>query len=234
MASQFSKNNERNNKMIKIVVFDCGYGGEFFADRFEEEIPVVDLIRVIDWRHAEQHLNSIRESRNLAEEALRPYINKVDLIILANHLLSITSLKYFKRKYPKQKFIGFSLKMPDTFVQRDTLIITTKAVTKTMEYHGFLFRLKRKVKTITVDTWPSKIDDGELTDEEISETISTFTQKKHIHPEEIILGNAQLEDIIASIRKIFGHNLKIYSSFNDTIREACKTLHIRGSVTKKN
>ena len=234
MASQFSKNNERNNKMIKIVVFDCGYGGEFFADRFEEEIPVVDLIRVIDWRHAEQHLNSIRESRNLAEEALRPYINKVDLIILANHLLSITSLKYFKRKYPKQKFIGFSLKMPDTFVQRDTLIITTKAVTKTMEYHGFLFRLKRKVKTITVDTWPSKIDDGELTDEEISETISAFTQKKHIHPEEIILGNAQLEDIIASIRKIFGHNLKIYSSFNDTIREACKTLHIRGSVTKKN
>ena len=220
--------------MIKIVVFDCGYGGEFFADRFEEEIPVVDLIRVIDWRHAEQHLNSIRESRNLAEEALRPYINKVDLIILANHLLSITSLKYFKRKYPKQKFIGFSLKMPDTFVQRDTLIITTKAVTKTMEYHGFLFRLKRKVKTITVDTWPSKIDDGELTDEEISETISAFTQKKHIHPEEIILGNAQLEDIIASIRKIFGHNLKIYSSFNDTIREACKTLHIRGSVTKKN
>lgn len=219
--------------MIKIVVFDCGYGGEFFADRFEEEIPVVDIIRVIDWRHAEQYLNSIKDSRVLAEAALRPYINKVDLIILANHLLSITSLKYFRRKYPKQKFVGFSLKTPDTFIQRDTLMITTKAVTRTMEYHGFLFRLKRKIKTITVDTWPLKIDDGELTDEEISETISAFIKKKHIQPEEIILGNAQLEDITSDLRKLFGHNLKIYSSFNDTIREACKLLHIRGGINKK-
>ena len=219
--------------MIKIVVFDCGYGGEFFADRFEEEIPVVDIIRVIDWRHAEQYLNSIKDSRVLAEAALRPYINKVDLIILANHLLSITSLKYFRRKYPKQKFVGFSLKTPDTFIQRDTLMITTKAVTRTMGYHGFLFRLKRKIKTITVDTWPLKIDDGELTDEEISETISAFIKKKHIQPEEIILGNAQLEDITSDLRKLFGHNLKIYSSFNDTIREACKLLHIRGGINKK-
>lgn len=219
--------------MIKIVVFDCGYGGEFFADRFEEEIPVVDITRVIDWRHAEQYLNSIKDSRVLAEAALRPYINKVDLIILANHLLSITSLKYFRRKYPKQRFVGFSLKTPDTFIQRDTLMITTKAVTRTMEYHGFLFRLKRKIKTITVDTWPLKIDDGELTDEEISETISAFTKKKHIQPEEIILGNAQLEDITPDLRKLFGHNLKIYSSFNDTIRDACKLLHIRGGINKK-
>ena len=219
--------------MIKIVIFDCGYGGEFFADRLEEEIPIVETIRVIDWRHAEQYLTSTKDSRVLAEEALRPYINKVDLIILANHLLSITSLKYFKRKYPKQQFVGFSLKTPDTFIQRDTIIITTKAITRTMEYHGFLFRLKRKVKTITVDTWPLKIDDGELTDEEISATISEFAEKKHIHPEEIILGNAQLEDIKPDLRKIFGHNLKVYSSFDDTIREACKVLHIRGAVGKK-
>ena len=219
--------------MSKIVVFDCGYGGEFFADRFEENIPVVDIIRVIDWRHAEKYLNSTKDSRVLAEAALRPYINKVDLIILANHLLSITSLKYFKRKYPKQQFIGFSLKGPETFIQRDTLVITTKAVTRTMEYHGFIFRLKRKIKTITVDTWPLKIDDGELTDDEILETISNFSKKKHIRPEEIILGNAQLEDITPNLRKLFGHNLKIYSSFDDTIREACKLLRIRGAVMVK-
>ena len=73
----------------------------------------------------------------------------------------------------------------------------------------------------------------ELTDEEISETISAFTKKKHIQPEEIILGNAQLEDITPDLRKLFGHNLKIYSSFNDTIRDACKLLHIRGGINKK-
>ena len=220
--------------MIKIVIFDSGYGGEFFADRFEEEIPVVDIIRVIDWRHAEQYIKSARQSRALAEKALRPYINKVDLIILANHLLSITSLKYFKRKYPNQRFIGFSLKTPDTFIKRETVIVATKALTHTIEYQGFILRLKRKVKTITIDSWPVKIDDGELSDEEIRETFKLFGVKKNIHPEEIILGNAQLEDIKPNLKKLYGRNLKIYSSFDDTIREACKILHIRGGTGKKN
>ena len=220
--------------MSKIVIFDSGYGGEFFADRFEEEIPIVDIIRVIDWRHAEQYIKSIRESRKFAEEALRPYINKVDLIILANHLLSITSLKYFKRKYPKQQFIGFSLKSPDTFMKRNTVVITTKALTRTLEYQGFLLHLKKRhVKTITVDSWPIKIDDGELSDEEIDEVFKLFSIKKNIEPEEIILGNAQLEDIKPTLKKLFGRNLKIYSSFDDTIREACRVLHIRGGIRVK-
>lgn len=219
--------------MIKIVIFDGGYGGEFFADRFEEAIPVVDIIRVIDWRHAEQYLTSAKDSRTLAEEALRPYINKVDLIILANHLLSLSSLKYFQRKFPKQKFIGFSLKEPDTFIQRDTIVITTKALTRTIDYHSFIFHLKRKVKTITVDSWPIKIDDGELTTTEIAHTITEFAKKKKLHPEEFILANAQLEDIKAELKKIFGRKTKTYSSFDDTIREACKTLRIRGAVGKK-
>ena len=34
--------------MLKIVVFDGGYGGEFFADKLKEELPVVEIIRVID------------------------------------------------------------------------------------------------------------------------------------------------------------------------------------------
>ena len=218
--------------MIKIVVFDSGYGGEFFADRFEEEINVVDIIRVIDWRHADEHLTSPRRSRKLTMEALRPYINKVDLIVLANHLLTITSLKYFTKKYPKQKFVGLNLKTPDTFIDRDTIILTTKAVTKTMEYHGFIFGIKRKIKSLTLDSWPSKIDDGELTFEEIKETLQLFCQKKQLSPQEIILGCSQFEDIRTDLESIFGKRLKIYSSFDDTIREACKMLRIRGGVGK--
>ena len=39
--------------MLKVVVFDSGFGGELFADYFEEEMPVVEIVRVIDWRNAE-------------------------------------------------------------------------------------------------------------------------------------------------------------------------------------
>ena len=70
--------------MLKIVIFDSGYGGEFFADRLKAELPIVEIIRVIDWRNAEKILSSPRDARNIARDSLRPYIGKVDLIIFAN------------------------------------------------------------------------------------------------------------------------------------------------------
>lgn len=218
--------------MIKIVVFDSGYGGEFFADRFEEEVHVIDIIRVIDWRHANEYLCKPKVGRRLALEALRPYIGKVDLIIFANHLISATSLKFFQHAFPNQRFLGFKLKAPDTFIDRGTIILTTKAFSKTMEFHGYIFRIKRRARTIALDTWPEKIDDGELKLEEISETINDYCAKKQISPQEVVLGCSQFEDICNELRQVLGHNIRIYSSFNDTIREACKILRIRGSISK--
>ena len=126
--------------MLKVVVFDSGYGGEFFADQLEKELPILDVVRVIDWRNADPILSSPRKARKIAKADLRPYIGKVDLIIFANHLLTLTSLKHFQRKYRNQKFLGLGLKLPDTFVKRDVLILTTKAVTKTINYYNFIFR----------------------------------------------------------------------------------------------
>ena len=219
--------------MLKIAILDCGYGGEFLADRFEEEVGVVEVIRVIDWRHSEQYLTKPKTARALANAALRPYIGTVDLIIIANHLLSATSLNYFKHKYPEQKFIGLRLKQPECFTKKQILVLATKALTKTMAYHGFLFALKKhRVKTMSVDTWPEQIDEGELEFTEIKQSINQFIGKKRIAPEEVVLANAQFEDIKSELKRILGRKVKIHSSFDDAIREACKLLRIRGSVRK--
>lgn len=219
--------------MLKVAVLDCGYGGEFLADRLEEEIGVVEVIRVIDWRHSEQYLTKPKVARGLAIAALRPYIGTVDLIIIANHLLSVTSLNYFKHKYPEQKFIGLKLKHPECFTEKQILVLATKSLTKTMAYHGFLFSLKKhKVKTMLVDTWPERIDEGELEFTEIKHSIEQFADKKNITPEEVVLANAQFEDIKSELKRVLGRKVKIHSSFDDTIREACKLLRIRGSVRK--
>lgn len=220
--------------MLKVVVFDGGYGGEFFADQLEEAVPILEVVRVIDWRNADRLLASPRKARDVAKNALRPYIGHVDLIILANHLLSLTSLKYFRRKYSSQRFIGLNLKEPDTFIKRDVLILTTKAVTKTINYRNFLFRLKRKIKTLALDDWPAAIDDGELTEAKISQTMTKYLAKHHFNPQEIILACSQFNDIKKELKNIFGGNLKIYDSFDDTIRQACKILNIRGGTGRKN
>lgn len=219
--------------MLKVVVFDGGYGGEFFADQLEAELPVIEVIRVIDWRNAEQILKSPKQARKVAMAALRPYIGKVDLIIFANHLLTITSMKYFCRKYKNQKFLGLNLRAPDTFIKRDVMIITTKAVARTINYCNFVLRLRRKTRTLIADDWPAKIDDGELTEEQIRLTVKNFIAKQDFNPQEIILACSQFNDIKEELRNILGKNLKIYDSYNDAIRRTCKILKIRGGMGKK-
>ena len=216
------------NNMLKIVVFDSGYGGEFFADYLERELPIVEIVRVIDWRHANQIQNDPKAARQLAKEALRPYIGKVDLIIFANFLLAATSLKHFKRKYKNQNFIG--LKLPSLNSSHPTFILTTKSLTKTINYYNYIFRIKCKTKTIILDTWPSKIDDGELTHNEISQTLSTQIKE---YPSNIILACSQFYDIKGELKQILGKKVTIYDGFQNTFKETCKILKIRGASFKK-
>ncbi|MBO7718093.1 hypothetical protein J6S37_01190 [Candidatus Saccharibacteria bacterium] len=219
--------------MLKVAVFDGGYGGEFLADRIKEELPVLEVIRIIDWRNANDLLTSPKKARKIAEAALRPYLGRVDLIIFANYLLTITSLKYFEKKYKNQRFLGLSLERPSTFIKRDILILTTKAVTKTLGYHNFILGLRRKTKTLALDAWPEKIDDGILTEQEIKETLRSFSLKENIEPEEIILACSQFYDIEPNLKKLYGRNLRIYDDFDNTIRKTCKILNIRGGLGKK-
>ncbi len=227
---------ERKNeavKMLKVVVFDGGYGGEFFADRLQEDLPVLEIVRVIDWRHADEILKNPRRARRVTEIALKPYIGKADLIILANHLLTMTSLRYFRRKYRQQKFIGLNLKKPDSFIKRDVLVMTTTAVRRTINYCHFLLRVRRRTKTLCLDSWPSKIDDGELTEAEIRNTLEDFSKRRRFWPGEIVLGCAQLEDVKAEIKNVLGANLKIYDSYDEAVRGVCQVLRIRGGTGKK-
>ena len=218
--------------MLKIVVFDSGYGGELFADCLETELPVVEVIRVIDWRNTDKILGHSKTARRVAKEALRPYIGKVDLIIFANYLLSLTSLKYFQRKYKNQKFLGLNLEKPSTFIKNDVLILTTKAVTKTINYYNFIFHLGRRTKTLALDDWVPKIDDGELSFTEIRETILKSLINTDFHPKEIVIGCSQFSDIKNELHDIFNESIRIYDGFLDLIRRVHKTLNIRGGNIK--
>lgn len=219
--------------MLKIVVYDGGYGGEAFADQLEESLPVAEVIRVIDWRSSDKLLKSPKSARHTATDALRPYIGRVDLIILANHLLATTSLKYFSRKYQNQKFIGMKLPELDTFVARPTVVLTTKALSKTINYHNYLFRLKRKTDTVCLDDWLPLIDDGELTNRMINRELNKFYGKHHYTPTEVILACSHFHDIVPNLRQLMGQNLKIHDSFKSTIIEAHKILKIRGGTGVK-
>ena len=225
---------ERIFGMLKIAVFDSGYGGEIFADRLEQELPVVEVIRVIDWRHAEDIQSSPRCARKCAELALRSYIGKVDLIIFANHLLSVTSLKYFKRKYKNQHFLGLELELPCSFTQKDILILATKALTRTLAYRQFLSQLRPShVKTLVPESWPLKIDDGELKPAEVLEVFQRTVLKNNFHPTEIVIACSQFNDITPTIQQILGRSVKFCDGTREVFSDIYKILRIRGRGKKR-
>ncbi|MBR3138473.1 hypothetical protein IKG38_00415 [Candidatus Saccharibacteria bacterium] len=218
--------------MLQIAVYDSGYGGENFADRLEQELPVVKVIRIIDWRHATEIQSSAKTARRCAEVALHPYIGKVDLIIFANHLLTTTSLKYFQKKYENQKFTGLQLEHPCTFTRKNILILTTKAVSRTFRFHCFVHFLKMNTKTLVLDSWPSRIDDGELSFTEIKETLQREVFKHSFQPDEIILACSQFSDILEDLKKVFGKKVKFHDGSRDVISSIYKMLHIKGITGK--
>ena len=220
--------------MLKVVVFDSGYGGEIFADRLKEELPTIEVIRVIAWRDAEKVVASSRSARIVALESLRPYIGKVDLIIITNYLISLTSLRFLERKFQNQKFLGFELKAPDTFKDNRNLILSTTALSRTLKFHYFNTRLKQPYRVLNLDAWPGLIDDGELTAVKIKEDLSLFLIKNSdFVPNNLILANSQFTDIRRELQSAFSHHIRIYDSFDDTLRQTCKLLHIRGGIGKK-
>jgi len=231
--------------MNKIVVFDGGFGGELFADQLEAALPVVDTIRVIDWRNANDLQSSAHKARKLTEDALRPHFNKVDLIVLANHFVSTTSLKYFQKKYQNQNFIGLGLNPPQPSnksktkeptnkkIKRNALILTTKPLTRTFDFQKYCLKLKRNTKILALDNWPSKIDDGELTQTEITETMRLFLSREKFKPQEVILLCSQFKDITTELRVALGHNIKICDDFDNAMKSIYKILKIRGGSGKK-
>ncbi len=219
--------------MLKVVVFDSGQGGELFADRLEAELPILDVIRVIDWRNADKIQKSPKTARQIALKALTPYIGRADLIIFANYLVSSTSLKYFCRKYKNQKFTGLKLPLPDTFKNRPTVILATRALSRTLNYYNYLFRLKRKTSTLCLDAWTAMIDDGELRARDISREFEIFYEKYHYFPAEIILTCSHFNDIIPELRQTLGRNLKIHDGFEGAIKDVCKILKIRGGTGRR-
>ena len=212
--------------MLKIAVFDSGFGGELFADRLESELPIVEVIRVIDWRSAREAQKSPLSARKSAERALRPYFGKVDLIIIANYLLSATSLKYFRRKYSTQKFVGFTLRPRRIVANRPTLIITTKPTTRNPAFIVFARRIK--ARTICLDAWPLLIDDGDLTSEDVKRDLDTaLSGIRNFSPKQILLACGQFTELTADFRQVFGHNVRIVDSFDQTIEDACRILRLK-------
>ena len=215
----------------KVVVFDNGFGGELFADYIEKEIPIIEPIRVIDWRNSASYYGKPRAAQEKALKALRPYINRSDIIIVSNQLVSLTSLKKFQRKFPKQKFTGLVPHLTYQSSKKRTLIITTKSTRGTISYRFFKLKIHSRKKEFECDKWAQLIDEGEEMEQLVIDEMRPY---KKFAPQQIILFCSHLMDIKPILRKIYGPTVAIIDGYKNTITDVCRELGIRGGIGCKN
>lgn len=215
----------------KIVVFDGNFGGELFADYIEDELAVVDVIRVIDWRNASTLFENTHLARKTMEESLSPYINKVDIIVIANYYLSQIGLDYLRLKYKNQKFIGFNISsIYKTASKNKAVIFITENLRSMPSYHILKYKVHAKVQEFDCGQWIHLIDDGELKKEQLKEELKLV---KNFSPTKVLLANTTLVDIKDDLRRIFGMNIKFEDGFKETYKKLCEELGFRGNDGRK-
>ena len=219
--------------MLKIVVYDCGVGGVLFANYLQRELPVVEVIRLTDPQNSELSTSSRREARRNAEAALRPYIGKVDLIVLANHFLTITSLRYFRQKHPEQRFLGFALPSTSQNKNRRVLILTTPAVSRTLAFHVYTHRIRQKTTTLAHADLPARIDEARFSLEVINKKIVQPMSSRKFDPKEIVLACSHFSALVHQLVRVYGKGIRIDDSYYETLRAIHRTLGIKSCFKQK-
>jgi len=98
----------RFKNMLKIIVFDGGWGGKIVANFLATELRIAEVTPVIDWDNAPYDEKTLTEVCRYTEKMLLPYIGKVDLIVLGGYTASF-AMEYLQRRHRNQKFVGMEI-----------------------------------------------------------------------------------------------------------------------------
>ncbi len=153
--------------MLKVVVFDGGWGGELVADYLEAEPNIVEVVRVIDWRgnYSEKTDNELYEN---IEPILRDYVGKCDLIVLGGHTVSRV-LTRLRKRYPRQLFAGMNENIKKNVRLGTRMFRRVTVLTgRTIREHGLEQDLTRqfpaaKVSFVDCEDWEELIDNNIMT-----------------------------------------------------------------------
>ena len=213
--------------MLKIAVFDSGWGGDIVAQDLEENLAVVEVIRVIDWRNAPYASKSRRKICRLTELALKPYIGKVDVIVIASFEAQC-AVRYLKARFPLQKFV--TMCWPHEWLsgerQHTIMILTGEKVKHSWEY--YLWRRQFKGKKLiepVCDHWTPLIDEGVMTRKILQRELAPYRDAKI---DTIVLGNTHFWDLQEEIEQAVGWQATVVDPRQHLIEQVGAVLHLEG------
>lgn len=213
--------------MLKILVFDSGWGGELFANYLEKELAVVDIIRLSDWHHSPHSWYEPYNLRNLVEYLLLPYIGEVDVIVLASYTVTSAALDWLKRKYPSQVFVGFELRLfyqLREVSQRRALVAANQRIYQSPAYRSAKERLRQvqqmELVELECDGWSSLIDGGRLSKNRILQTLGNYNWREDV----LVLCNTHYLDIKPRLEEMFDWRIQVLDDFKYVAEKVYRAL----------
>ncbi|MBQ9019872.1 hypothetical protein IJ096_00915 [Candidatus Saccharibacteria bacterium] len=221
--------------MLKAVVFDSGWGGEMFADYLEERMPVVEVIRVIDWRRAPYGDRGRAEICVMVDKVLQPFIGEADVIVLASYAVTVAALSYLRWKYPEQKFVGFEMGLSDYVVEKKNysntvMVLATGVVEKSASFMREMLTMRGKhILRPDCAGWTKLVDDGEMTERKLREYLDGYLDMKI---DVILPYSTGFLDLKPMLEKIYGRGV-VVNDFARVFQQVCVALGLRGGGYSK-
>lgn len=189
-----------------LIVFDTGTGGKIYAAHLKDLFPNLKVVNVIDTKNTPYGSKSPEEIKRYTEEALTPYLNDPDnLILIACNTATAYSIDYLREKYPNITFIGTEppLKSAATLPgARTILVLATPATLKSPRYLA-LKEAHAKNKTLLepdCSSWAAAIDAGTF-DEALLKTTLTPYLNQDVNA--VVLGCTHYEKIRPHLTSLF-------------------------------
>ena len=166
--------------MLKVVVFDGGWGGQVVANYLAAELGVVEVIAVIDWQHAPYEGKPLTELMLYAVEQLRPWIQEADLVVLGGYIVSLLQDK-LQKTYPKQKFVGMGVNVYRILHTRVSPKCVAVLGDELMQHCAFFTHVRQGLPDTTLifpdcSGWEDLINIGEMSAEVLRFELQDYFQ----------------------------------------------------------
>ena len=223
----------------RVVVVDSGWGGELVADLIEAELAIVEVVRVIDWRHAPYSRRRRVELLERAETLLAPYWRTAEVVVLGGYEISLVAAE-LQARHPEQEFV--SLQLTQFLGRRDgprrrALFLSDPRLLRMAECDALLTELKAAGVQVQIPEclhWTELIDEGEMTPEIMAQAL-LMEGKGVATPgiDTVFVANTHYWDVIEDVRKILRWPVHVIDLRDDLMRDVCRALKLKGGTGKR-
>lgn len=235
--------------MLKVVVFDSGWGGEVVANYLENELQVVEIIRAIDWKNIPYERLTLAEIRHHAEIMLRKYIGKVDLIVFGGYITTLAALNYFEQRYPLQKFVGLGVNYYRILKSRHFPEHVTVMMDNLLLGGDICKELRRNLPNSTIivpdcSGWEMMTNAGELSQHILRSELEPYfllyngrtgTRPRkpwntagQIKSDVVLLLNTHYWEVKQEIEQLFGYSVRVMDFREKLLHDVCFALGLLG------